>query len=433
MYTKSSINLVLFFLIVFLSSSCSNKYSKNIYPVMQGLTSKNYTSFNIITDKDSDIKFKIYQGPKLIPSEFISENTISNEHLGEKVIKKVILDLREYEIEINREKILNLKIKNSDYQEIRSFYLKENTSQKKIAIASCMNDHFKNEQKQIWKNLSNLKPDMIFLIGDNVYVDHGLNLEQGSSPELLWTRYLETRDNLKLFKLKQLIPVAMIWDDHDYGFNDGGRDYIHKDEAKKVFKAFSMNENPELSSSGPGAAWTFKNDKNKFIFMDNRSFRESNEDIKGAHFGEEQINWLKNELNSSPESIYIISGDQFQGFYHPFESFQGNHKKKYHEFLRILKSIKQSETNKKLTLISGDRHISEIQAIPELPGSYEVSSSPIHSYLPPKKTLKDYPNPNRIWALAGEHNFCILNTQKRSIYFYTEKSATEAVHVFNLN
>ena len=43
----------------------------------------------------------------------------------------------------------------------------------------------------------------------------------------------------KLFKdeyfkyIRKNIPIIPIWDDHDYGKNDGGKDWIYKDIAKK--------------------------------------------------------------------------------------------------------------------------------------------------------------------------------------------------------
>ena len=59
----------------------------------------------------------------------------------------------------------------------------------------------------------------------------------------------------------------MIWDDHDYGFNNGGKNYKNKESAKTVFKAFSENENPELTNNGPGIAWSLEGKNRKFISL----------------------------------------------------------------------------------------------------------------------------------------------------------------------
>lgn len=39
-------------------------------------------------------------------------------------------------------------------------------------------------------------------------------------------------------KLKTTCPILAIWDDHDYGINDGGADYPGKRESQQVFLDF---------------------------------------------------------------------------------------------------------------------------------------------------------------------------------------------------
>lgn len=428
-YHKQLLFILIF---IFTLSSCTLINSEKHFKVMQGLTSKNYSSFNIVSDSDEEIKLKISQDIKLVPSSLINIERISNEFSTGSLINKVTVDLRNLDTEFNHSKAFKLEISSSKFKEEKSFYLKDITKQKRIAITSCMNDHFEKEQKIIWNSLIKLNPDMIFMIGDNSYIDHGLFLENGSSPELLWKRYLETRRNLKIFNSDNLIPVAMIWDDHDYGFNNGGKNYDHKEDAKQVFKAFSQNYNPELTNNGPGIAWSLTGKERKFIFFDNRSFRDADDKEDGYHFGKEQVKWFKNELINSPEKLYLISGDQFQGAYHRFESFEGNHPEKYKKFKNVLQSL-SAINSKQIILISGDRHISEIQSLKDIPNVFEVTSSPIHSYSVPKEALKEFPNHNRHWALAGEHNFAILDTNSKTVKFYSLNSKTTAIKEFKLS
>ena len=92
----------------------------------------------------------------------------------------------------------------------------------------------------------------------------------------------------------------------------------------------------------------------------------------------------------------------------------------------------ESVAKKQIVLISGDRHISEIQSLEGLTNIYEITSSPIHSSLVAKETLAEIPNKNRKWALAGENNFGILNTDTMNINFYTLKSKTKSIKNFKL-
>ena len=54
------------------------------------------------------------------------------------------------------------------------------------------------------------------MIGDNVYGD-------GGSEDLsdLRRAYNQQKENFKILDLN--FPIAAIWDDHDYGLNDGGK------------------------------------------------------------------------------------------------------------------------------------------------------------------------------------------------------------------
>ena len=87
-----------------------------------------------------------------------------------------------------------------------------------------------------------------------------------------------------------------------------------------------------------------------------------------------------------------------------------------------------SKKIKNITLISGDRHISEIQSIKEIPEITEITSSPIHSGLVPNKSLKNFPNPQRLWAFAGDHNFAILDTGAMQVSFYSLNSGLESIY-----
>ena len=42
-----------------------------------------------------------------------------------------------------------------------------------------------------------------------------------------------------------------------------------------------------------------------------------------THFGAEGERWLSEQLAQSKEPTFLVSGDQFFGGYHPFESYRG--------------------------------------------------------------------------------------------------------------
>ena len=427
-----SVFLLFLLNLFFIEVSVSARPLKNLPPkvltehrqfsIMQGVTSENYTSINILRNK---IDKKKYLKIKITEKE-------SGKELGAKniSIKKFNIansELYELKIKFSSAKKYLLYVSDSDSVDIREFSnYEQQKANLKVAICSCLNDNYFSEQIKSWNSVSDLRPDYIFLIGDNVYADIGDKLSElnGCKPERLLNRYIETRTRLELFYLKQLIPIAMIWDDHDYGKNNGGSDYKYKLASKKIFKDFSLNENPEVSKDGLGVSFKLKLANINFLFLDDRFYRD-----KKYHFGKEQEEWLFKNLeatentknteikNPEPSQSVIISGDQFFGKYHPFESFEGNHPENFKKFIEKISNLKSTPL-----FISGDRHISELQKI-EI-GAYEqshlnsskkifeITSSPIHSSLPSESTLKQFPNPHRVWAVANKNNFCLINFQK---------------------
>ena len=297
----------------------------------------------------------------------------------------------------------------------------------KWAVVSCIKDSSLIQKKQ-WRNLQSLKPDVVFMIGDNVYVDV---LGQKVDEQGIWSRYVETRHRLEIFRQKNLIPIFATWDDHDYGKNNSGRDFPYKGEAQKVFQSFfPMTSLLGVTSKGPGVSHSVILSKQLFLFLDNRSFRtlpegeeksmgekkngnpgwRKNQLVSGSHFGPAQVSWILNQIRATSYPVWLISGDQFFGGHHPFESFQGQHPRDFKVFLKKLK-----KTKKNILFISGDRHLTEIMKIPPhfLNGkTYEITSSPIHSSTY-KGSFSKYPNPFALVGVDGVNNFIIIESSRR--------------------
>ena len=104
-----------------------------------------------------------------------------------------------------------------------------------IGFGSCITE--KREQP-IWEAIKDENVDEFFFMGDNVYgdSDDGLLEEMEASYE----------------KQKQMFPkwvfnkkLNAIWDDHDYGKNDGGAEYPLKDKAQELFLKFWNVDNKD--------------------------------------------------------------------------------------------------------------------------------------------------------------------------------------------
>jgi alkaline phosphatase D len=278
----------------------------------------------------------------------------------------------------------------------------------RIAVASCMDDAFASEQKAQWEALAGENPDALFLIGDTSYTDSGLKGPMTLAQ--LWRRHSETRASLQLFQLPKLIPIFAIWDDHDFGQNDGNGSFALKEGSREIFWAFFGNSTyPGQLERGPGMSYRVEAFGQAFFFLDGRYFRSPPEKVAGRlaqHFGRDTEAWLFSSLDSRTPS-WLISGDQFFGGYHKYESYEGNHPT---SFAKFLQRLKQRATP--IVFLSGDRHLSEVMRIDAAVlgfQTYEFTSSAIHAKTFPGSFVQE-PNPRQIAGRDGEINFMTLQT-----------------------
>lgn len=269
----------------------------------------------------------------------------------------------------------------------------------RIALVSGLDDHLHVEQGKIWTELVAQKPDVIYVLGDGVYAD-------GVPPEQIWNRYADVRSHLEVFKTPHLIPVFAVWNGQDLGKSGGDRSFPGKIKAGEVFHAFfAQKKTSEGFEAGPGTAslWTaFGAD---FFFLDNRSFRSPNQiDLPDqTHFGAQQEDWITAKVKAAKRPAFLISGDQFFGGYHPFESYEGNHPRRFKSQLDEWKKLKSP-----LVFLSGGRPLSEILKLTALGyTTYEVTSGPLHAATSHDAFVKD-PSPAQMAGAAGQINYLIL-------------------------
>ena len=296
-----------------------------------------------------------------------------------------------------------------DYRQFKTLEVKNKSLS--FALLSCMRDRYKiADMDPIWDSVFTRKPQALFMVGDNVYIDDGIKeLLFTVDPSKIWQRHMQTRDRLKAFKKFELIPVFATWDDHDFGVGDGNSQFRYKEESRKIFELFfPMEEEVNFLDRGPGLSRSVKIAGQQFLFLDNRSFRvDSKDPKKQTHFGVEQTAWIMKKVKSFKGVSWLLSGDQFFGGYQPFESYQGSHKQDFKKFLNQLKKLKR-----KVLFGSGDRHLTELIRVPRSflgYESYEFTSSPVHSTVYPGALERDK-NVHRINGVDGKWNYMILKT-----------------------
>lgn len=273
-----------------------------------------------------------------------------------------------------------------------------------IAFGSC-NKH--DLPQPLWSPILAENPEVFMWLGDNVY---------GDTPDmaLLKRKYDSQLMHPDYRKVREKTKVIGIWDDHDYGINDGGKYFAQKETSMQLMLDFleEPKDSPRRKQQGGAyAAHEFGEgeSKVKVILLDTRFNRDTlmvvdkvyQPNLTGSLLGEEQWIWLEKELKNSTAKVHLIaSGIQMIPTEHPYEKWE-NFPLEREKLLRLL-----SQNNvKNPVLISGDRHIAEISKwqskdFPE--GLYEVTSSGMtHVW----KTFREEYNPYRVGNLIASLHY----------------------------
>lgn len=155
-------------------------------------------------------------------------------------------------------------------------------------------------------------------------------------------------------------PVIGIWDDHDYGINDGDRLYRHKDESQQLFLDFIGEPDSSPRRSQRGIYTTHDFGDVKFILLDNRYHKDPYGSPGGTLLGPEQWTWLQHTLESSTSRFNIIvAGIQMLPTDLPRMEYFNRFP---HEREKLLDMILNSGASGVL-LLSGDVHFGELNQV----------------------------------------------------------------------
>lgn len=278
-----------------------------------------------------------------------------------------------------------------------------------MAIGSC---NYVNERKYdrpgkpygsnfgIFKSIEDDQPDMMLWLGDNTYLresdwftNTGIN-----------ARYTHTRSRPEMQGLLSTGHHYAIWDDHDYGPNDGNRTFPHKDLTLAAFQRFWANNGYGTSHTG-GITSAFQFNDMHFYLLDNRwnrtdyGLKTQDEQI----LGKAQIDWLIESLKYSRAPFkFVAIGGQVLSSEKVYENYANYEQEREYLLNRIAE-----EGIKGVVFLSGDRHHSELNKI-ELNGivMYDLTTSPLTAGT---HKPKDEQSDNLVeGTLVYEHNYSLI-------------------------
>lgn len=264
----------------------------------------------------------------------------------------------QYQLFINNKEV---ELPYSEFKTQTDWAYKQDPPAFSVATGSCVYINEDNSDRpgkayggdyKIFEHMADHQPDIMLWLGDNIYLRPS---DWGSRSGYLH-RYSHTRAIPEMQKLLQVSHNYAIWDDHEYGPNNGIGSWRNKDIALESFECFWAN--PSYGTNElPGAHTAFNYADVDFFLLDNRSYRTDLEKAETEQIlGKDQIDLLISRLKFSSASFKIIAiGGQLVSDAAVFE----NHANYELEREYILDRIKE-EKIKNVVILSGDRHASEV-------------------------------------------------------------------------
>jgi len=285
----------------------------------------------------------------------------------------------------------------------------------RIAYGSCANQSM---AQPIWEAILAYRPDLFIFAGDNVYGD--FNSPDGGN---LKRAYDIARTIPGYARLRETVNHLAVWDDHDYGLNDGGVEFAHKARSKELFLDFWNVPATDIRRQRDGIYDARvigpQGMRVQVILLDVRWFRSPLKvtDQRGAPgkerylpdpdpartmLGAEQWAWLADELRKPAEVRLIVSSTQILAEGHGWERWGNLPLEKQ----KLIDTIRSSGA-KGVVLLSGDRHIGALyrETPPDLYPLYEATSSGLNMVYWAAKEA----GPNRLGAIYAAANFGVVD------------------------
>lgn len=286
----------------------------------------------------------------------------------------------------------------------------------RIAFGSCSDER---QPQPIWRAVRTYQPEFFIFAGDNVYG----GVRRHDLAELL-EAYEGARRHQEFMGFIASQPHhAAIWDDHDFGVNDGGVENPFKQQAKDAFLEFWRAPPDDVRrrreglyhhlTTGPAGQ------RVQIILLDTRWFRSAlritdqrgapgrerylpDDDPTKTMLGEAQWAWLRACLQEPAELRLIVSSVQVLAEGHGWERW-GNFPRERQRMFDLIASTGA----RGVVFLSGDRHIGALYR--ESQGTpyplTEITSSGINRQFINAREQ----GPNRLGELYPRVNFGTLD------------------------
>ncbi|MBI1750363.1 MAG: alkaline phosphatase family protein [Acidobacteria bacterium] len=285
---------------------------------------------------------------------------------------------------------------------------------RRIVFGSCADQ---NQPQPIWEAILAVKPGLYLSIGDAVYVNQGT--EDRAARLAAYARLGAVPG---FARLRRAAPMLAVWDDGEFGVNDGGADFTARDEFRADFLDFfgEPKDSPRRTRAGMYDAQLYgpAGKRVQIILLDTRYNRSP---LKRGNFapdtgryvpdtdpaktmlGEEQWKWLEEQLRVPAEIRFLVSSIQVIPEDHGWEKWANLPLERQ----RLFHLIRLTGARGVLFL-SGDRHLAELSMMDGGVGYplYDLTSSGLnvarHNWRPYEA------NRHRVGTLNWGDNFGVI-------------------------
>lgn len=267
----------------------------------------------------------------------------------------------------------------------------------RVLVASCLNEE--TAEAPGLEEIAKEKADLFLMTGDNVYGDMDGKQVLSNQAELdeLRESFRELAARPDFQAVRAAHPMMVAWDDHDFGVNDGGKNFPFRRLSERIHERFWGLEKQDVGAwPGTYYARTFgpEGKRTQIIMLDTRFFRTplTRTDEYGAKgkerfvpsadahqdmLGTDQWTWLENQLQQPADLRLIVSSVQVvptDG--HGYEAWS----RLPLEQSRLYSLI--GETGARgVVFVSGDRHAAFLyrkQGVLDYP-AYELTASSLNA------------------------------------------------------
>lgn len=238
-----------------------------------------------------------------------------------------------------------------------------------IAFGSCNNVFY----RALWSRIEQALPNKLILLGDTIYADFYLNRKScfdDTKLQDIKQQYKALGEDVEWRSLLSTLGgfqnIIATFDDHDYGVNNADRTFPFRNESQQLFWDFIQlsSDSPARKQSGVYSSQTVHvSDHNgefvyKVISLDTRSNKDPTGTSNGDFLGEEQWEWLWNELADTAvdllllaSSIQVLPTDKLiEETWNEFPAAR----------VRLLKMLVTASKDTDVVILSGDVHCAEV-------------------------------------------------------------------------